>query len=518
MAIKGSGFVNGAPKVTFSTQLIKVNSVTVIDPGDAIANVTISPSALVESGKVGVYVWAPVRTLFGTFAVQPAALTVSPSTGAAGETMDVTLTGWTFSSGTTVLFGTGIAVNSLTLAPDGSQAVANITIASNATETGHTVSVTNAQGTQNFVNAFGVSSQSLTVSPSSGTAGENMDVTLTGWSFTSGTTVQFGGSSSGITLNSLTLSPDATQAIANITIASNAPAGAEGITIRNGQSTFNFAKAFGVGSAALTVSPNTGTSGETLDVTLIGWTFSNGTTIGFGGGTSGIKVNSVTVVSASEAIVNITIAKNAPQKAQFVSVNNGQTDFSFGNAFTVSPAALTVGPSGGTAGETLNVTLTGWTFPAGTTVAFGNAASGITVNSLMLSPDGTQAVANITIATNAPQKSQFVTIKSGQGMLSFANAFKVGSAAVIASPNLGTVGETMDVTLTGWTFLSGTTVTFGNSTSGITVNSVTVSPDATQAVVNITIATDAPKKTQYVTVNNGQGPFSFLKVFTVAAP
>ena len=37
---------------------------------------------------------------------------------------------------------------------------------------------------------------------------------------------------------------------------------------------------------------------------------------------------------------------------------------------------------------------------------------------------------------------------------------------------------TLDVTMMGWMFLSGTTVLFGNSGSGITVNSVTVSADA----------------------------------------
>lgn len=519
MAIKGSGFVNGATKVTFSTGLIKVNSVTVIDPGDVIANVTISPSATVESGKVGVYVWSPVRTELGTFAVQPAALTVSPSTGAAGETMDVTLTGWTFTSGTTVKFGSSvIKVNSVTVSPDATQAVVNITIATNASQKAQSVIVNNGQGPETFPNAFTVGSPSLMVSPSSGTAGENMDVTLTGWSFTSGTTAQFGDSSSGITVNSLTLSPDGSQAIANITIATNAPAKAQNVTVRNGQSTGSFAKAFAVGASALTLSPNAGTSGETVDVTLTGWTFSNGTTVAFGSGTSGIKVNSVTIVSASEAIVNITIAKSAPQKAQFVSVNNGQAAFSFANAFTVSSTALTVSPSSGTAGETLNVTLTGWTFPSGTTVLFGGGGEGITVNSLTLSPDGTQAVANITIATNASQTAQSVTVKNGQGTFSSAKAFKVGSAALILSPNIGTIGETLDITLTGWTFLSGTTVTFGNSTSGITVNSVTVSPDATQAVVNITIATDAPQKAQYVTVNNGQGAFRYDNAFTVAGP
>ena len=315
VAIKGSGFVNGVTTVLFSPRGagITVNSVTVTDPGDAIANITIAPNAKVEIASDLFYVQTgTVMTQLGEFTVQAAALGVSPNVGSQGETLDVTLTGWTFTSSTTVRFGGGSAVkvNSVTV-PNSGEAIVNVTIASSARSGALNLTINNGQSQHGFSNAFAVQPEQLTASPNVGFQRDNMDVTLTGWTFTSGTTIQFGTSSSGITVNSVTVSPDGTQAVANITIAPNARAGAVNVTVNNGVSRFMFSKVFTVQPAELTVSPNVGTLGATLNVTLTGLTFTSGTTVQFGNGSQGITVNSVTVPDASQAIVNITIAPNA---------------------------------------------------------------------------------------------------------------------------------------------------------------------------------------------------------------
>jgi len=522
VTITGSGFVSGVTTVTFgsSTDGVTLNSVTVTDSGHLTANITISAAA--KLGKLAITVVTGTSQLRpGNFVVQAPTLTVSPNSGTAGETLDVTLTGWTFPNGTTATFGntaSGITVNSVIVSPDASHAFVNITIASNAPKRGETVTVNNGQSNSSFLDAFAVKPVALVLTPNTGMAGETLDVTLAGWTFPSGTTVTFGNNASGITVNSVTVSPDATQAVANITIVPNAPERLETVSVNNGQGLYHFVNAFAVKAAALVLSPNTGTAGETVDVTLTSWTFPSGTTVTFGNSASGITVNTITVLDASEAIANITIASNAPERGEIVTVNDGQSLYHFVNAFAVKAPALVLSPNTGTAGETLNVTLTGATFLSGTTLTFGNSTSGITVNSVTVSPDATQAVANITIATNAPERGETVSVNYGQSLYHFLNAFAVKPAQLILTPNTGSAGETLNVTLTGWTFLSGTTVMFGNNASGITVNSVTVSPDATQALANITIALQAPRRGENVIVNNGQGNFNFLDVFTVVAP
>jgi hypothetical protein len=514
----GSGFVNGVTTIEFGAggDGITVNSVTVIDSGDAVANITISPTAHLGNDDLNV-ITGSVHTDIGKFNVGRALLTVTPNIGTQGETMNVTLTGLTFVSGMTVQFGSatsGITVNSVTVT-NPSEAIVNITIALNAPPRIEDVEVSNGSFSFTELKAFQVQAAALVVSPNTGTQGETMDVTLTGLTFVSGMTVQFGSATSGITVNSVTvLNPS--EAIVNISIALNASTRPATVAVSNGQSVFEERNAFTVQSAALVVSPNTGMQGQTMDVTLTGLTFVSGMTAQFGSGTSGITVNSVTVLDASEAVANITIALNATPKPETVTVGNGQGFFEMRDAFTVQPAALVVTPNTGTQGETLNVTLTGLTFASGMTVKF--SGGGVTVNSVTV-PDPSQAIVNITISPNTPAIPRNVSVSNGQSTFSEYHAFTVQPADLVLTPNTGEQGQTLNVIMTGWTFGSGTTVEFGNKTSGITVNSVTVE-NVSEAIVNITIAPNAPMPPSgvTVTVDNGQTRWRFPGAFGVIVP
>src|SRR4029077_16259345 len=216
-----------------------------------------------------------------------------------------------------------------------------------------------------------------------------------------------------------------------------------------GKLSFIETKAFKVGTASLALSPNTGTQGETLDVTLTGLTIVPGMTVQFGSSTSGITVNNVTVPNSSEAIVNITIALNANTNTSYgVMVSNGQSSFSEAKAFKVGPASLTLSPNTGTQGETLDVTLTGLTFVPGITVQFGSSTSGITVNTLAI-PNASEAIANITIAWNAPTQSLNVSVTNGQSSFIEPHGFKIGPPSLTLSPNTGEVGQTLNVVMSG---------------------------------------------------------------------
>ena len=526
VSFTGSGFIAGVTTVQFgsSTSGITVNSVTVTDPGDLVANITIGSTA--KSGAVNVSVTTGTkRSSYGTFRINPPALSVSPNIGTQGETLDVTLTGLTFVSGMTVQFGSstsGITVNSLTV-PNATEAIANISIALNAPTKSVNVTVTNGQALFNEGNAFTVGPAALTLSPNIGTQGATLDVTLTGLTFVSGMTVQFGSSTSGITVNSLNIL-SASETIANVSIALNAPQKSVYVTVTNGLASFREGDAFTVGPAALTLSPNTGTQGATLDVTLTGLTFVPGMTVQFGSSTSGVTVNSLNILNASEATTNVSIALNAPTRSLFVTVTNGQSTFSENKAFTVGPAALTLSPNTGTQGETLDVTLTGLTFVNGMTVQFGSSTSGITVNSFNIL-SASEATANISIAWNAPTKSVNVSVTNGQALFNEGNAFTVGPAALTLSPNTGEIGQTLNVVMSGLPFESGP-AEFAFETSPktrtlpIKLNSLTPI-DANNAIANITIKSSAMPATYTVSVFFPGPPmlvFSNVGQFTIVAP
>ena len=166
----------------------------------------------------------PVTVSRGTVAA-PLVTSISPTSGAPGDTLAVTITGLNFQPGAVASFGQGIAVNSVTFV-NSRTLRANITIDQNAqiTTVGRTVTVTNADGgSGSLSDAFLVTTPGAapppfisSISPtSSGTRSIPLDVTITGTDFQTDATVGF--SPGGIVINSVTVS-SSTQIIVNITV------------------------------------------------------------------------------------------------------------------------------------------------------------------------------------------------------------------------------------------------------------------------------------------------------------
>ena len=129
VAIAGEGFVNGVTTANFGAN-ITVNYVTVTDADDATANITIAPRAPI--GRVMVMVTTGTAGSGFNFFVTGVAYSLSPPSGAQGQTLNVAITGEGFANGvTTANFGANITVHSVTVS-DSEDAIANITIGPSA--------------------------------------------------------------------------------------------------------------------------------------------------------------------------------------------------------------------------------------------------------------------------------------------------------------------------------------------------------------------------------------------------
>jgi hypothetical protein len=288
-------------------------------------------------------------TLASAFTVSqlpaPAVTGVSPSSAIQGQALAVILTGSNFQNGATCSFGSaGIAVNSCVF-NSATQLTANITLASNATVSTRTVTVTNPD-TQSatLASAFTVSqlpAPAVTgVSPSSGIQGQALAVIITGSNFQNAATCSFG--SAGVTVNSCVFN-SATQLTANITLASNATVSTRTVTVINPDSqSAALPSAFVVNQAPppppptlTSISPNSGQQAQTLLVTLTGTNFLYGATCSFGG--AGVTVNTCAVNSTTQVTANITITANAAIGAGSVTITNPDTQSAtLANAFTVN--------------------------------------------------------------------------------------------------------------------------------------------------------------------------------------
>ncbi|MEX2089591.1 MAG: right-handed parallel beta-helix repeat-containing protein [Bacteroidota bacterium] len=388
----------------------------------------------------------------------------------------------------------------------------------------NTITATNQTGFSQWalVQAGQISPTFASVAPNALTDGQaNVLVSINGTGFLTGiTTVDFG---EGIVVHAISVNSSA-ELVADVSVGPGANPGPRDVVVSNGPGlTVTEASGVTVLPAAATLvslTPNSGMPGQTLDVTVAGQFFYSGlTTVGFGGG---IGVNSVTVNSSSQLTANITVAANAAPGVRDVSVSNDGSTFStLTNSFTVVsavPALTAVSPASGSRGESLSVGLTGANFVTGTTtVSFG---TDITVDSIKV-VSATEITAYVSIDVAASTGPRDIIISNGStASVTGTGAFTVVNPAPSVtgvSPQLATKGTTIDVEITGAGLISGVSaVSFGN---GITVNSLNVG-STVQATASITVDPAASTGARDVTVVNatpGGGTVALSGGFTVVS-
>jgi hypothetical protein len=491
----------GVTQLTFPGVL--VTSFTVNSATSITANITVNATATAGQVSVTATTGGEVATgvnLFTITQTQPELLAVVPSSGPQGLTNSpVTLTAdfTNFVNGTTTAnFGTGITVNTVTVTSL-TTAQANITIQPTAALGYQNISVSTGSQVVALPNAFQITTGPAAIvgplSPASGAQGASYNVLVTGSQthFAQGvTTASFGGE---IQVTSVTVT-GLLSATVGITVPNNTPLGAYNVSLTTGGEVATILGGFTVtaGTPQLSVvSPPTGTQGTTLNVNLTGLytSFVQGvSTANFG---AGITVNSLTVNGTNSATANITISPTATISSRNVSVMTGSQTATITGGFSVLagvPGLVSATPSSAQAGTTANVVIVGefTTFQQGfSSVSFGDGiiTNVVTVNSL------TQLTANITIPTNAPVTTTYVSVTTSGQTLSLNNAFSVTAGTpviTVINPNIGTPGNSVTVTITGQytNWVNGTTtasfgpgVSVGGAADGVsgpvTVNSPT---------------------------------------------
>jgi len=335
-------------------------------------------------------------------------------------------------------------------------------------------------------------------------------------------------------------------------------------TLADGTSVQASTKVTSTAPTVSAVTPNQGTSGTAVPVTIDGTTFVNGATVSAG---TGITVGNVAFVSSTRLTATFTIAADATGGARDVTVTNPNgTGGTLANAFTVTvPQTVTLSlvyngklrdrvgggdtsrTGDGLADGTLTLTLNAIGGRTVTALQLSNGIGGswdtTSPNSawllgVALSLDGALLNDPTTMAVNqmvfdggslrlfasdyggglgfAPGTTLTVTATLSDG--TSAQAVTTTSAAMTVSavtPNQGTTGATVPVTIDGSGFVSGATVSAG---AGITVSNVAfVSSARLTASFAIDSAATAGPRDVTVTNPNGTGG-SLSSGFTVSVP
>ncbi len=312
---------------------------------------SIDPVTYTGSRDITVTMGSRVMTLYNalTITAGPAAVTsLNPAQGNLGQTLNVAVTGTNthFTRSTPVAnFGSGVTVNSVTVSSD-TLATVNVTVSPLATTGVNNVTMTtlgeSAFG-QNIFTIVGIPTLTTANPVSAHQNDSNISVALTGTytHFSNASVVSFG---AGITVNSFS-APTQTSITANISVDPAAAVGTRNITVTTGSEVVTLTNGFTVtaGVPVITLTPNSGRRGTSnLGIAASGMylNIGAGTTAAFSG--SGLSIASITPTGTNTANAVLNIAANAPLGAQaLVLTTNGQAT-SFANAFTVTPAILSV--------------------------------------------------------------------------------------------------------------------------------------------------------------------------------
>ena len=513
---------------------ITVGTPTIL--GSTIANVPIAVGQLATLGYRAVTATTGGITVQSSFpvgfTVTPSTATiasVTPNTGNQGDNetqLQVVGLNTHWGSSTIFSFANGISVTN-TVVTDETDATITISINPLATVGAYNLTATTSGEIATLNNAFVVLAATpviLSSGPASGPQQGSMTFTILGQAtnWLQGTTsVSFG---AGITINSVTVTSP-TSISASGQISPTAYSGYRTVTVATGTQILTLPNAFLVTSGPATIAaltPATAEQGETLNVEVTGANTNfnqNYTVPSFGPGTS---INSITVSSAIDATVNITVAPSATVQQNTVTMTTLGEVATGAQAFTIGtgPSITAVSPISVAQGATQNVTVTGTLTSFSSSTVF-NFGAGVTVNQVVSINSAVSATVNITVSPIAAVGPRTVTATMGnQVAISSATVFSVAAGpASIASvtPNTGSQNtNNLAVTVTGYKThftQASPVVSFG---PGISVTNVAVSSD-TVLVATITIGQNAPVASNPVTVTTGSEAATLAGGFTVQA-
>jgi hypothetical protein len=550
VVLTGSNFVNGATVqvsgtgITVTSQVVSSERIT--------ARFTIALSAATGGRRVSVTNPEPgggttieLTTNFTVTAANPVPTlsALSPTSGAPGRLVNVTLTGTNFIPGSLVFVsGSGITVGPVTFVSS-TQLTAEFNISASADLGSRNVIVGNpipGGGVSNTI-AFSVVNPRPTlssVSPNIGQQGTQVDVVLTGSNFVNGATV--GVSGTGITVTSQFVS--STRITARFTIALSATTGGRIVSVTNpspgggtnlGDARFTVTAANPVPTLSA-LSPNIGGRGQLVTVRITGTNFIRDSQVNFTG-LPGVVVNAVEFVNSTTLDAIFAISSNAAFGVLDVKVRNpspggGESSPLSFSVQNPAPILTSITPSGGTPGSQVDVTLIGSNFllndvngVGGSRVVVGN---GVTATNVRI-VNSTTITATFSVASDATlgSRSVFVQNPSPGGGISAVQTFNISQNANptpvlnTLSPLVGLPGQTVNMTLTGSDFVSDLVTDIFIEGDGITVlNKLVVNP--TTITAQFVIAPDALSGERYVTVTN-RGPgggISSKRPFTVVNP
>ncbi len=351
-----------------------------------------------SDGCGGIAYGAPSNITFDNYTIAnatapvttPAVTGISPSSGPTAGGAGVTITGSGFTGTTSVTIG-GASATSVVVVND-----TTITATTPAGTVGaKDVVVTNSAGSGTGTGLYTyVAAPTVTgISPNYGSTAGGTNVTITGTNLTGATSVTIGGAAA---TSVVVVNPT--------TITATTPAGTAGakdvvVTTAGGTGTGTSLFTYIAAPTVTGISPNSGPTAGSTNVTITGTSFTGTTSVTIGGAaaTSVVVVNDTTITATTPA---------GAAGAQDVVVTNAVGSGTGTGLFTyiAAPTVTGISPSSGPTTGGTNVTITGSNFTGATSVTIGGASatSVVVVNPTTITattPAGTVGAKDVAVTT-----------------------------------------------------------------------------------------------------------------------
>lgn len=423
---------------------------------------------------------------------------VTPSVGAIGDTVAMTITGNELNNVTAVQFNpsTGLTVGTPVIAADGKSLTVSVAIDPAAQLGARSLKVLAGTTVLPFSRAdagafkvilplANIASVEPIVVPIPATA---LTLTLNGSNFQGATEIRITPNTGVTVANPPTVSVDGTRATVAITVGATAVAGSRLVSIVTpaGESSTTSSVA---NTITLTTNPSSAYPLASPIVGLVKETVA-----------APPAQTAITPTSPVVGVVRETTTVPAPASLN-VFQPSPQVGVLFGSAaYTLAPEGLLAGSSG-----TLTVTGIGLDAVTGASVS---PTTDVTLGALQASPDGTQLAIPVTLGANAAVGYRWVALNRTGGAVNFAkpgmNAFWVATTVPTLdsiAPILGQQGTTVATVTIRGANLQNATAVVAEPADGIAFGVPTVDATGTVLTVGMAIAANAPATARVIRVS-----------------
>src|SRR5256712_500980 len=397
-----------------------------------------------------------------------ATISLNPTSGPAGTILTVTGKNFASNSAVTILYDNNtITTEPATVTTDSTGSfTGSITVPSSSGAGPHTVKATDASNHPASAQFSVMTTPVATISlnPTSGPTGTAVNISGSNFAANSGITISY--DNNAIATNPVIITTDSTGSFTGSITVPSSIAGLHTVSAQDASANSASAQ-FTVTTPAITLNPTSGPTGTTVNISGNNFVANSGIAISYDNNAVTTTPTTVTSISTGSFTGSIIVPSSGagPHTVNATDASSNSASASF----TVKTPAITVSPSSGPTGTTINISGSNFVANSGITISYDNSAITTTPTAITTTSTGS-FTGSITVPSSSG--AGLHTVNAADASSNSASAsFSVTTtpvATISLNPSSGLAGTT--VAVTGKNFAPNSGITISYDGTGITAS------------------------------------------------